>query len=200
MEDTELQTMEPEETGIPGREEEAHLSNACDYNEAHLAEAVRQQMQQTRRLQNLLLGATLTVLLVYSLILWFRLRQTRYLIFGGAALLVGLLLLYMVFLLPGKSAKAQVEKIRQKNGGIRFRTVFRPEGIGFLAPSGQETTTVSYRTVDKVVTGRDLILLFTAEKQMLLLDPGRFENGTEADFWKLMNEYCPSAVPKTHKA
>lgn len=199
MEDTELQTLEPEEPECSAPEERL-LTNACDYNEAHLAEAVRQQMRQTRRLQNLLLGVTLTVLLVYSLILWFKLHQTRYLFFSGAALLVGMFLLYMIFLLPGKSAKAQVEKIRQKTGGINFRTVFRPEGIGFINPAGQETTTVSYRTVDKVVPAKDLILLFTAEKQMILLDPGRFENGVEEDFWKLMNEYCPSAVPKAHKA
>ena len=35
---------------------------------------------------------------------------------------------------------------------------------------------------------------------MILLDAGRFEDGTEADFWKLMNEKRPGAVPKERKA
>lgn len=197
MEDTELQAVKIE---APVSEEETLLRNACDYNEPHLSEAVRQQMLQLRRVQNLLLGATLLILLVYSVILWFRLHQTRYLIFGGAALIMGLFLVYMFFLLPGKSARAQVEKIRQKKGGVCFRTVFRPEEIGFIDPTGQETTKVSYQTVDKIVPAKDLILLFTVEKQMVLLDRNRFENGSEADFWRLMNEKRPSAIPKEHKA
>lgn len=196
MEDTELQTVETESPAA----EEILLSNACEYNEAHLAEAVRQQMRQTRRLQNLLLGATLAVLLAYSVIVWFRTHQTRYLVFGGVALILGLFLVYMIFVLPGKSAKAQVEKIRQKTGGISFRTVFRAEEIGFINPTGKETTQVSYLTVHKAVAAKDLILLFTSDKQMILLDAGRFENGTEADFWKLMNEKRPGAVPKERKA
>lgn len=196
MEDTELQTVKTE---VPA-EEEILLSNACEYNEAHLAEAVRQQMRQTRRVQNLLLAATLVVLLVFSVISWFRLHETRYLIFGGVAVIMGLFLLYMLFVLPGKSAKTQVEKIRQKTGGISFRTVFRESGIGFINPTGNETTQVSYRTVEKAVPSKDLILLFTADRQMILLDAGRFEDGTEADFWKLMNEKRPGAVPKERKA
>ena len=196
MEDVELQTVDAE---LSAEEEAVHLTNSCDYNEAHLAEAVRQQMLQLRRVQNLLLGATLLVLLVYSVILWFKLHQTHYLIFGGAALIMLGFLAYMIFLLPGKSAKAQVEKIRQKKGGVGFRTVFRPEGIGFVDPSGQETTKVSYHSLDKIVSAKDLIILFTAEKQMILLDSGRFENGAEADFWKLMNEKCPNAVPKDRR-
>ena len=196
MEDTELQTVKTE---VPA-EEEILLSNACEYNDAHLAEAVRQQMRQTRRVQNLLLAATLVVLLVFSVISWFRLHETRYLIFGGVAVIMGLFLLYMLFVLPGKSAKAQVEKIRQKTGGISFRTVFRESGIGFINPTGNETTQVSYRTVEKAVPSKDLILLFTADRQMILLDAGRFEDGTEADFWRLMNEKRPSAVPKERKA
>ena len=196
MEDTELQTVETESPAA----EEILLSNACEYNEAHLAEAGRQQMRQTRRVQNLLLAATLVVLLVFSVISWFRLHETRYLIFGGVAVIMGLFLLYMLFVLPGKSAKTQVEKIRQKTGGISFRTVFRESGIGFINPTGNETTQVSYRTVEKAVPSKDLILLFTADRQMILLDAGRFEDGTEADFWKLMNEKRPGAVPKERKA
>ena len=196
MEDTELQTVETEAPA----EEEILLSNACEYNEPHLAEAVRQQMLQLRRIQNLLLAATLLVLLVYSAILWFKTSQTRYLVFAAVALIMGLFLVYMIFFLPRKSAKAQVEKIRQKAGGINFRTVFRESGIGFINPAGEESTQVSFRTVDKVVPSKDLILLFTADRQMILLDRNRFENGTETDFWQLMNEKRPGAVPKDRKA
>lgn len=32
-----------------------------------------------------------------------------------------------------------------------------------------------------------------------MLDPERFEKGTEADFWRLMNEKCPRAVPKAKR-
>ena len=45
----------------------------------------------------------------------------------------------------------------------------------------------------------DLILLSSQAKLIYTLDPARFENGTETDFWRLMSEKCPNAVPKEYK-
>ena len=194
--------MEPEQDLTPAEAAEARpcLSNACDYSEANLAEAVRQRMKQTKKLQTWLLLGTIAALLVYSLVAWFLQRQSRNLIFAAISLLLLGLAGYVLFVLPGKAARNQAATIREKNGGLTFRSCFREEEIGFIRPDGEESSRIPYRALDKIVRSPKLLLLFTADKQMLLLDPDRFTNGTEADFWKLMNEKRPSAVPADRRA
>ena len=58
----------------------------------------------------------------------------------------------------------------------------------------------TYAVVKRLVPYKHLILLHTQARQFLMLDRTRFENGTEADFWRLMNEKCPDAVPKKYRA
>ena len=55
---------------------------------------------------------------------------------------------------------------------------------------------LKYADFKKLRRGRDVILIRTFARMAYTLDPAGFENGTEADFWKLMNEKCPNAVPK----
>ena len=62
-------------------------------------------------------------------------------------------------------------------------------------PSGQ----IPYSVIRRLVPYQNLILVYTRAKQYLMLDRTRFENGAEADFWKLMNEKCPGAVPKKYR-
>lgn len=69
-----------------------------------------------------------------------------------------------------------------------FRTTVRPNG-----------TQLAYSNVKKLELCDDLILLISTAKLIYTLDRARFENGTEADFWRLMNEKCPNAVPKAKR-
>ncbi|MBR3077525.1 MAG: YcxB family protein [Oscillospiraceae bacterium] len=68
-----------------------------------------------------------------------------------------------------------------------------------VSPGGTEDAQVPYAEFSRIRQTPGLILLFTDEKKMILLDPERFEKETEADFWRLMNEKCPRAVPKAKR-
>ena len=57
----------------------------------------------------------------------------------------------------------------------------------------------SYGDLFEVLRGKTTIGLLQKDRAMFSVDPARFENGTEADFWKLMNEKCPNAVPKKYR-
>lgn len=65
-----------------------------------------------------------------------------------------------------------------------------------LSPQPQHK---SYDSFKKLRRGKELIVIRTRSRLVYALDPNRFENGSEADFWKLMNEVCPAAVPKQYK-
>ena len=58
---------------------------------------------------------------------------------------------------------------------------------------------LSYQNIGKILEDEPLILLKTRARQFYSLDRSRFGNGTEADFWRLMTEKCPNAVPKKHR-
>lgn len=60
-------------------------------------------------------------------------------------------------------------------------------------------THTRYEHIRSVKLRPGLILLWTKGRQFYMLDPERFEKGTEADFWRLMNEKCPRAVPKAKR-
>ncbi|MBQ1410876.1 MAG: hypothetical protein IIY94_06350 [Oscillospiraceae bacterium] len=61
-----------------------------------------------------------------------------------------------------------------------------------------DTQHILYSSVKRLVPYQNLILVYTQAKQLLILDSSRFENGCEADFWNLMNEKSPKAVPRRH--
>ena len=69
----------------------------------------------------------------------------------------------------------------------------RREGAGDL-------THIDYDSMKSILVNGDRIILWTEQKQFVVLDTARFENGTENDFWKLMNEKCPRAVPKQYRS
>ncbi len=110
------------------------------------------------------------------------------------------LLLYTNYSLPRRTAKLQAARIREKNGGLEFRILFRPEEIAMVSPGGTEDAQVPYAEFSRIRQTPGLILLFTDEKKMILLDPARFEGGTEADFRRLMEEKCPRALPREKNA
>ncbi len=60
-------------------------------------------------------------------------------------------------------------------------------------------TNTTYSAVKRLIPYKNLILLKTKSKLFLIIDRTRFENGTEDDFWRLMNEKCPNAVPQKHR-
>ena len=73
---------------------------------------------------------------------------------------------------------------------------FFADSFTFRSTVHPNETQLAYASVKQLLLCDDLILLISQAKLIYTLDRTRFENGTEADFWRLMNEKCPQAVPK----
>ena len=175
------------------------LTNTCEYDVAHLTEAVRAQFRESQRTKNLVLGILAVGMLIFSLcgLLIRGDDKYRFSVLLSAVMIV--LLVYTNLALPGKAAKSQAARIREANGGSRFHFAFREEGLVLVPPSGEESAPIPCGSFSKLMQTQNLILIFTEEKKMLLLDRARFQHGTEADFWKLMGEKCPAALPKKRR-
>ena len=109
--------------------------------------------------------------------------------------------LILAFTLPARFTKLQLRRMEETLQADRVDTTveFHPEEIVNKREGSDNTTQLRYTAIKTVAAFSGLILLWTQGKQFILLDPARFENGTEADFWKLMNEKCPNAVPKKYR-
>ena len=88
----------------------------------------------------------------------------------------------------------RLEESRQVSG---YDCVYRFTDTEMQAESSisSDLLRFPYSSVKRLVPYRNLILVYGHTKQYFMLNQDRFENGTDEDFWKLMNEKCPKAVP-----
>ena len=86
----------------------------------------------------------------------------------------------------------ETQHVREYDVTLRFE----PTELVVENSLSAETGSLPYENVKSLKRREDLIVLQTLTRRVFTLDPACFENGTEADFWRLMNEKCPNAVPK----
>ena len=100
-----------------------------------------------------------------------------------------------------RAAKRAVRRLQETKKRDTYSVVLRFCEEEFTAESdmGGAAQHLPYSEIRKLTRGRELIVLRTLTPMVHTLDPAGFENGTEADFWKLMNEKCPQAVPKQYR-
>jgi hypothetical protein len=173
-----------------------YLTASCEYDEAHLTEALKTQIWVTQKTKNLILGVLVGGMLLFSLYSWLLRGNTSFQFPTLLCVAMIGMLVYVNLGLPRKTAKAQVPRIRENNGGLNFLFRFREDAFAMLGPDRGEEIPLSYSSVNRIVQSKHLILVFTDARKMLLVDRTSFENGTEADFWTLMAEKCPSAQVK----
>ncbi len=176
------------------------LTNRCDYDETHLTAALGEQLRGQRKKQNTVLAICIALLLAYCIVAWFKFHDSLYLVLSAASLVFAAALVYLIRFMPARLAKKQAARLRETSDGLSYTALFRPDGIGFCGPNGQERVAVPYSVLSRIAEPTGLILLITVQKQLILLDPKRFEDGTEADFWRLMNEKCRDALPADRRA
>lgn len=176
------------------------LTNACEYNESVLTEALTVQLRETQRRKNLIFVVVISLLLVFCLVTWIASKDSHYLVLSILCLFLYGMLYFNARFLPGRTAKLQVPRIQQKNGGLLFQAQFLDEDITVLNPTGEESGRVPYPELEKLVETEHLILLFNRDKHMILLNRDGFRGGSEADFWRRMNEKCPAVVPEAHRS
>lgn len=171
------------------------LTNTCEYSEEHLTEALSVQIRELQKRKNILFYAAAGLLLAYSLYGWLIGKDRNYLFYALlCAACFGLLILTNRSL-PRRTAKLQVARILQQNGSLSFQSQFREDGVAVLSPTGVENSLVPYERFSKLVSTAHLLLLFTDERKMILLDPTRFEGGTERDLMELLRQKCPKVLP-----
>ena len=170
-----------------------HLTNVCDYDAAHLGEALGYQMRSGRKRRNLLLCAAALIILGYSLYVWLIGGETKYWVTAALSVVMLGLLAFTNFIAPRAAAKSQAAKIQEVNGGSAFRFEFLEEHLLMTLPSGEEDP-VAYGSLTRAVQTQNLVLLFTKAATMLILDRAGFQNGTEEDFWTRLIDECPSLL------
>lgn len=89
----------------------------------------------------------------------------------------------------------ETQHVREYDVTLRFA----PREVVVENSLNGETGRLPYSHVKKLKRCEDLIIIRTLARRAFSLDPACFENGSEADFWKLMNEKCPDAVPADRK-
>lgn len=120
-------------------------------------------------------------------------------------LLLPLLILFdgvLTLTAPARNAQIVMKRLQESRQVKEYEStlVFSPEELLASFDFSQDQLRLPYKEIRRVLVTKNLLLLKTKAKQFYLLDPARFENGAEADFWKLMSEKCPKAVPKALRA
>ena len=116
-------------------------------------------------------------------------------------LLGGILYLFIGIRMPIKQARRQIQRYEASGSGTSPEVAvwFDQEELTGCRAGMEELVHIPYESMKSVLPTRERIILWTREKQFVVLDPARFENGTEADFWRLMQEKCPEALPKSRR-
>ena len=175
--------------------ESSVLSNRCVMDEATLRRTYRRIFR--RNLLLFYLGAGLMA--VFGLLL---IALTGSLSpFPGFLLLAAALYLFLGLRQPGKQARRQIARYEESGSGPdpEVTVWFGEEALSARRAGMEEQTQISYDSMNAILPDKDRIILWTEAKQFVVLDTSRFENGTEADFWRLMKEKCSHALPKSQR-
>ena len=172
-----------------------YLSNLCEYNESILTEALTVQLQVSQRRKNLIFYVVISLLLVFCLVNWFLSKDSSYALLSAICVLMYGMLIFNSRVLPRRTAKLQIPRIQEKNGGLQFQSRFLEDGVAVLNPTGEETARVPYAQLEKLVETERLFLLFNRDKHMIILDRSGFRGGSEEDFRNCLRQNCPALLP-----
>lgn len=181
---------------------EPKLINRYRFDADTLRASYRQVMGPTRLLQ---LGIAALILAA----------AVRYTVLYGSLFSESVTLILMVLFLyllaffeafraltaVNRAVKNSLKRMEAAKGVTAYDVTLRFEDTEIVSESelSAEPQRQSYANIKKLRRGKTLIQLRTRSRLVYTLDPSRFENGTEEDFWRLMKEKCPQAVPKSRK-
>lgn len=179
------------------------LTNRCRVDEARMRAAARLSTR-TQRCLYLLFGALALVGGAFSVLRWVKDGPPGFSKVVGAFALfaLGFFLVREAFTMVGRTVRRSMALRRQKGAPevLEYSFRFGPSEIERENSFTRQPNAIPYEQIEKILrTGTELQLCLK-NKLYYILDPNRFENGTEADFWRLMNEKCSAAVPKKYRA
>lgn len=172
------------------------LTNRCVMDEA----TVRKTYARIYRPNLMLFYVGSGLMAAFSLLLI--LLQGGLAPFSGFLLLAAAGYLFLGLRQPGKQARRQIARYEESGSGSSPEVTvwFGRESLTGRREGMEETVEIPYEGMKSVMPVKGRIILWTEEKQFIVLDPARFEHGTEADFWRLMQEKCGYALPKSRRA
>ncbi len=179
------------------------LINRCRVDEAKMRASARLTTRTQRRLDYLF--AALAILAgIYNVLRCVKAGSPGYsMIIGTVALFgLGIFLVRDGFTAADRSVRLSLERRRQQGvpDDLEITLRFRPSEIEKENSFTRQPASFPYDQVERIQRSGDVLQMLLKNNVIYILAPGRFENGTEADFWALMREKCPKAVPKKHRS
>ena len=123
-------------------------------------------------------------------------------VIGTAALLgIGIFLVRDGLTVADRAVRLSLERRRQQGIPDDLEITFRfgPSEMEKENSFTREPGPISYDQVVSIRRSKDGLQMLLRNNVIYILDPDRFENGTEADFWRLMSEKCAQAVPRRYR-
>lgn len=174
------------------------LSNHFHFNEATLKKTYRQLLRPLILFQ-LIFGLIALGLAALNLFLHRdSLSQSNALMLVLPLLLLGGFEVWRALVSVRQAVKRTLQRAEVEEYDIDLR--FAEDGLIIKSSLLEEPGHMAYSKLRKIKRYPELIFITTLLRKSFTLDPNGFQNGSEADFWRLMNEKCPNAVPKSHRA
>ena len=170
---------------------------------------IKKGLTRTLRPRRCLFWADAALMTVLGIINLFRLKIIPYgLIFPDSQVIQALVPFGLAALcvwfgasMTGRYTRLAMRRMTEQYQAASYEAdyAFFADSLTFRSTVHPNETRLAYTGVKKLLLCGDLILLISQAKLIYTLDRSRFENGTETDFWRLMNEKCPNAVPKKYR-
>lgn len=179
------------------------LLNRCHFDRQTLLKSYK---QLTRTFTLIQVGIALLILglAIYYTVIYFPLftRNPSLPVMVALIYLLGGVELWRALRAAELSVNRTLRRTRERFGVEEYDVTLRFEERELVSESSLsvEPGRLAYADFVKLKRYPELITIRTAARTLCTLDPNCFENGTEADFWRLMNQKCPSAVPKDRRA
>ena len=181
----------------PAAEQAPVLSNHFHYDEATLKKTY-QQLLRPLVLFQLIFGVIAVALAAYNFLSHRNdLSQNNAMMMVLPLLLLGGFEIWRALRSVPQAVKKTLQQAEVPEYDIDLR--FEADGAVIKSSLLAEPGHMAYSNFRRVKRYQDLILITTVIRKSFTLDPNGFQNGTEADFWRLMNEKCPLAVPKAQR-
>ena len=123
------------------------------------------------------------------------------LLMGAAVVLLSIgLYIHRFVIYPASNAKKVMKKKREKykTDSITLEYRFFDDKLTSLTAE-TDTSEIPYDGVARIFETNHYIVISTYRRQMLLLSPSGFENGSVNDFRTLMQKKCLRALPKKRR-
>lgn len=182
---------------------ETVLINRCRVDEAKMRASARFTTRTQRRL-DFIFAALVFAGGIYNVLRCVKAGSPGYSMIIGTVVLFGLgiFLIRDGFTVAERAVRFSLEQ-RKKQGipdDLEVTLRFGPSEIEKENSFTHEPASFPYDQVAGIQRSGDELQMLLKNNVCYILDPDRFENGAEADFWKLMNEKCPNAVPRKYRS